>query len=516
MQITSDDVRLRGNFIGTDASGTIGIGNDTGIQVEGARTIIGGTDGWTPGGVCTGDCNLISGHSDHNNDFSIFVIPGSADTVIQGNMFGVNAEGTSALPNGTSVIVSGSNAVIGGASPVEGNLIAGTVQRGVRLASGTATIQGNLIGTNSTGTATLTAPNPPFPPFGITVDNAQNVVIGGGSPGARNVIADIRPVRVYQSSNTQIRGNFIGIATDGVTQLGLPAPGDAGVWIEGTIGTLVGGIEPGQGNTIAYRETGVMVSGNNGVTQGNQIRGNSIHSNVGPGIDTADGGNGEPQPPVVTTANQSGASGTASALYCANSMCAVDIYSDNEDEGRSYEGSTQTDLAGNWTFSGSLSGPNVTATITNDGGNTSEFSAPFTIDTSTPTPNPSPTPTPTPTSTATGTASATASPTPTPTGGPLDDEVPWGDANCSGESDPVDSLLTLRFDAGLSTNTGDCPPMGEVVEVANASPHPWGDVDCSGEVNPVDSLKLLRFDAGLPVAQEPDCPPIGDTVSVLF
>ncbi|MEX0682057.1 MAG: hypothetical protein WD472_01190, partial [Dehalococcoidia bacterium] len=60
------------------------------------------------------------------------------------------------------------------------------------------------------------------------------------------------------------------------------------------------------------------------------------------------------------------------------------------------------------------------------------------------------------------------------------------------------------------------PPLGEVVEVANASPHPWGDVDCSGEVNPVDSLKLLRFDAGLPVAQEPDCPPIGDTVSVLF
>jgi hypothetical protein len=76
----------------------------------------------------------------------------------------------------------------------------------------------------------------------------------------------------------------------------------------------------------------------------------------------------------------------------------------------------------------------------------------------------------------------------------------------------VDSLLTLRFDAGLSTNTADCPAMGDVVEVGNASPHPWGDIDCSGEVSPVDSLKLLRFDAGLDVAQEQGCPALGSSV----
>jgi hypothetical protein len=90
----------------------------------------------------------------------------------------------------------------------------------------------------------------------------------------------------------------------------------------------------------------------------------------------------------------------------------------------------------------------------------------------------------------------------------------WGDNNCSGEADPIDSLLTLRFDAGLSTDTGDCPGMGEVVEVANASPHPWGDIDCGGDVNPVDSLKLLRFDAGLDVAQAAGCPGLGSTVVV--
>lgn len=56
--------------------------------------------------------------------------------------------------------------------------------------------------------------------------------------------------------------------------------------------------------------------------------------------------------------------------------------------------------------------------------------------------------------------------------------------------------------------------MGDVVEVGEASPHPWGDVDCSGEVNPVDSLKILRADAGLSVAKPEGCPAIGDEVTI--
>ncbi len=91
----------------------------------------------------------------------------------------------------------------------------------------------------------------------------------------------------------------------------------------------------------------------------------------------------------------------------------------------------------------------------------------------------------------------------------------WGDANCSGSAGPVDSLLTLRYDAGLSANTGDCPDFGQVVEVQSASPHPWGDVDCGGDVTPVDSLKLLRFDAGLSVSQADGCPLIGSDVIVV-
>ena len=78
----------------------------------------------------------------------------------------------------------------------------------------------------------------------------------------------------------------------------------------------------------------------------------------------------------------------------------------------------------------------------------------------------------------------------------------------------MDGLFALRFDAGLETNTGDCPEMGEEVDVQGFSLLAWGDVDCNGTVDPVDGLKLLRFDAGLSVDQEEGCPEIGDEVTV--
>ncbi|MEX0682036.1 MAG: right-handed parallel beta-helix repeat-containing protein [Dehalococcoidia bacterium] len=180
----------------------------------------------------------------------------------------------------------------------------------------------------------------------------------------------------------------------------------------------------------------------------------------------------------------------------------------------------------------------------------SSFSGPTPVPTPvpspTPTPSPSPTSTPTPTATATGAATPTPTatatgetPTPsgspgsvTPTGsvtatpsdtGPTDTPtsspdggltVTWGDDNCSGEADPVDSLLTLRHDAGLGANTGDCPDFGDSVALLVATALTWGDVDCSTSIDPVDSLKLLRYDAGLSVSQEAGCPELGEQVTI--
>jgi len=102
----------------------------------------------------------------------------------------------------------------------------------------------------------------------------------------------------------------------------------------------------------------------------NSIRLNSIHANGGKGIENINGGNGEPghAPPLITAGDFSGASGTA----CSG--CAIEIFSDtSEDEGRVHHGTVTADGAGNWSFTGAITGPKLTATATNPAGSTSEF-----------------------------------------------------------------------------------------------------------------------------------------------
>ena len=55
--------------------------------------------------------------------------------------------------------------------------------------------------------------------------------------------------------------------------------------------------------------------------------------------------------------------------------CTVEIFSDNEAEGRTYHGSATTsdDATGTWTLSGAVVGPNVTATVAHVSGDTSRF-----------------------------------------------------------------------------------------------------------------------------------------------
>jgi hypothetical protein len=88
----------------------------------------------------------------------------------------------------------------------------------------------------------------------------------------------------------------------------------------------------------------------------------------------------------------------------------------------------------------------------------------------------------------------------------------WGDANCSASVDPVDSLLTLRYDAGFTVAASGCPALGQQLSVVAVQT--WGDIDCDTNVNPIDALKLLRYDAGLSVSAGLECPAIGSLVVI--
>jgi hypothetical protein len=190
---------------------------------------------------------------------------------------------------------------------------------------------------------------------------------------------------VTSAANNVIQGNKIGTNAAGDAAI---ANGGFGVKVwAGASGTLIGGTAPGQGNVIAFNQgQGVRVQGSG--TLGNTIRGNSIHSNVGRGIENINGGNTELAPPVIDSLQGFVSGHTNPKCY----PCTVDVFSDYDGQGRIYHGSVMTndDATGTWAYTGAVTGPNVTATITDASGNTSEFSAPV------PTPTPTATPAPLP------------------------------------------------------------------------------------------------------------------------
>jgi IPT/TIG domain len=126
---------VRGNLIGTDATGTVKFT----ISEEGISTI---GDGHTIGGTSPGDGNVIAG-----GEYGIGL--GGSNQVVRGNFLGTDVTGTLDLGNDTAgLTVSGSDHVIGGVSAGQANIIAfnGSIAGGGVLVSGQrVTIRGNRI-----------------------------------------------------------------------------------------------------------------------------------------------------------------------------------------------------------------------------------------------------------------------------------------------------------------------------------------------------------------------------------
>lgn len=86
-----------------------------------------------------------------------------------------------------------------------------------------------------------------------------------------------------------------------------------------------------------------------------------------------------------------------------------------------------------------------------------------------------------------------------------------GDNNCDGVINALDALTGLQFVAGLPLNQEvGCFDLGEpVFDLVPLGEIPlFGDIDCDGDVDAVDSLLILTFVAGLPVNLPPFCGPL--------
>ena len=217
---------VQGNYIGTDLTGTRPLGNTTGVWDAGQGDLIGGS------GARAG--NLISGNRGGVN------IDGSRD-IVSGNWIGIDASGRHPLGNGVGVSVVGEvggvNNVIGGTAPGAGNIISGNAGDGVRVVADGTRVEGNYIGTDPTGTLALGNQG-----VGVSV-YGNTSTIGGTTPGAGNVISGNAGdgVMITYVSRFLVQGNLIG--TDGDGDQPLPNGGN-GVSVVGSAfvaGVLIGG-----------------------------------------------------------------------------------------------------------------------------------------------------------------------------------------------------------------------------------------------------------------------------------
>src|SRR5207244_590709 len=115
--------KVQNNFIGTDRTGTIALGNGVGIGTDrGSGAIIGGTTASAR--------NLISG----NAHYGVSLQMSMPNNVVAGNYIGTDVTGTKALGNGfDGVSVNSTGNVIGGSAPGAGNVVSANRGNGIAI-----------------------------------------------------------------------------------------------------------------------------------------------------------------------------------------------------------------------------------------------------------------------------------------------------------------------------------------------------------------------------------------------
>jgi hypothetical protein len=338
---------IQDNCIGTDPTGTISMGNGTGIYND------------APGSSISH--NLISGNRGDGID------QGSAGAFadIEDNLIGTDVSGTTALGNGGDGILPDARATI------SRNVISGNGGNGIfDLDDGSVTVTENLVGTDISGTR----------PLG---NRLAGMLLGV------NFALDVRHYTVI--------GNVVANnGGDGITLHGrdstfqnnqIVANGGNGISISDGYRNLIGG--PGAGNVIAYNAgDGILARGQGTFSfYTGTIRCNSIFANGNLGIELTQYANNGQEAPVLDLAvahhHRTIMSGTLTSTPDTNFTIDFFASSTPGPQGEDYVTSIDvtTDDNGFAAFTtrlyGSFSGQWITATATDSSGDTSEFSPPI-------------------------------------------------------------------------------------------------------------------------------------------
>lgn len=311
-----DDNSVIGNYIGTDNTGLIDMGN-TGSGISMSQ----GSSGNTVGGTISGSRNIISGN---DGTAGISIVDDTSDSnVIKGNYIGVGSDGVTEIANtGQGIsIYGGDGGSIGGTTLLARNVVSGNNSNGISLANGSDdwSVKGNYIGVSADGATPV--PNSNGSASGLIISSSNDNQIGGTTLMSRNIISASASssglVIMGASTGNAVQGNYIGTNPDGEVEAGF-GNGGAGVVLLGYSGVpsdnIIGGSVSGAGNVIAGNIAGVFVFARSATDPiNNTIIGNSIHDNTGGflsslGIDLLDDTNGDftPDDQVGVTANDGG------------------------------------------------------------------------------------------------------------------------------------------------------------------------------------------------------------------
>lgn len=286
---TCSYTRVIGNYIGVKRNGSGPLGTtkaNSGVRTEnGISNQI--------GGKLSGERNVIAGAG------SLVNVITETDSTIQGNYLGLAPDGNTPIGAAYDCVLvwKGSTGnLIGGATAAAANVMCGDEKTdGVQFQDETTTgnrVQGNLMGSNATGTAFL-----PLFRGVVVAGGAGAETIGGSTPGAGNHIAALRyAVSLYGGNGGLVRNNRIGLRKDSTPQaveVGISVQGDTMYYVRDNVIVRAGaGVHCGArgeariyGNTFRFCQKAVLIEGSLG------SQGVALLGNLGNSATNDDGGN---------------------------------------------------------------------------------------------------------------------------------------------------------------------------------------------------------------------------------